>query len=296
MADIKIFNMVEATSIIDTDLIVVEDSADTKKITKANFKETMGINNVYTKAEVDTNIYTKAEVDGFVEPITYDNAGAHNSIYRGKYLGSSVTTLQYANIANGTFEDLYIGDYWTIGGVNYRIANFNYYLRSGDTDLTTNHVTIVPDTPLYSAIMNTTNTTTGGYSGSQMRTTNLASAITTIKSAFSGHVLNHRLLLTTTVIDGKALGWSWFSSEVELMSEVMVYGMMVWEQSVFEIGVAKSQLALFFYRQDLIGNRNSVWLRNVISATSFANVGGGGDAYGSSASSSRSVRPAFSIY
>ena len=53
MADIKIFNMVEATTITDTDLIVVEDSADTKKITKANFKETMGINNVYTKAEVD---------------------------------------------------------------------------------------------------------------------------------------------------------------------------------------------------------------------------------------------------
>ena len=37
MADIKIASMVEATSITDTDLIVVEDSADTKKITKANF-------------------------------------------------------------------------------------------------------------------------------------------------------------------------------------------------------------------------------------------------------------------
>ena len=62
MADIKIFNMVEATSIIDTDLIVVEDSADTKKITKANFKETMGIN---AKAPQATT-YTKVEVDGLI--------------------------------------------------------------------------------------------------------------------------------------------------------------------------------------------------------------------------------------
>ena len=60
MADIKIASMVEATSITDTDLIVVEDSADTKKITKANFKETTGIN---AKAPQATT-YTKTEVDG----------------------------------------------------------------------------------------------------------------------------------------------------------------------------------------------------------------------------------------
>lgn len=57
------------------------------------------------------------------------NAGAHNGIYRGKFLGNSVTAAQYAAIAAGTFEDLYIGDYWTIGGVNWRIAAFDYYVE-----------------------------------------------------------------------------------------------------------------------------------------------------------------------
>ena len=38
-----------------------------------------------------------------------NNAGFHNSIFRGKYLGSSVTAAQYAEIAAGTFKDLYIG-------------------------------------------------------------------------------------------------------------------------------------------------------------------------------------------
>jgi len=40
-----------------------------------------------------------------------NNAGAHNSIYRGISLGTSVTTAQWNAIAAGTFEDMYIGDY-----------------------------------------------------------------------------------------------------------------------------------------------------------------------------------------
>ena len=60
MADIKIASMVEATSITDTDLIVVEDSADTKKITKANFKETMGINDKALNSDLTTHIANNA--------------------------------------------------------------------------------------------------------------------------------------------------------------------------------------------------------------------------------------------
>ena len=43
--------------------------------------------------------------------IFVNNAGAHNAIYRGKSLGSTVTTAQYATIKDGTFNDLYIGAY-----------------------------------------------------------------------------------------------------------------------------------------------------------------------------------------
>ena len=51
--------------------------------------------------------------------LLYPGAGAHNAIYRGKYLGTAVTDEQYAAIAAGTFDDLYIGDYWKINGVNW---------------------------------------------------------------------------------------------------------------------------------------------------------------------------------
>ena len=239
------------------------------------------------------------------------NAGAHNSIFRGKNLGSSVSVAQYQAIAAGTFEDLYIGDYWVIGGVNYRIAAFDYYLTTGDTACTKHHAVIVPDTQLYTAQMHNTpsggyetggaNTTEGGYVGSDMYKTNLEKAKTTIKNAFAGHVLKHRLYLTNAVSNGRASAGLWADSEVDLMTEQMVYGCGVFSpvsdgSSVptnYRIG--KSQLPLFTFRPDLISNRQWYWLRDVVSAAYFASVLNYGNAYYSAASLANGVRPAFLI-
>lgn len=229
------------------------------------------------------------------------NAGAHNGIYRGKFLGNSVTAAQYAAIAAGTFEDLYIGDYWTIGGVNWRIAAFDYYLNCGDTNCTTHHAVIVPDTNLYNHVMNDTHVTTGGYVGSKMYTAGLEQAKTTIKAAFNGHVLNHRIYLTNAVTNGKPSAGAWCDSEVELMNEQMVYG-----GAIFMPGcdgttvptnyrVEKSQLPLFAHRPDLISNRLTFWLRDVVTASGFAHVNDTGRAACRGASLSLGVRPAFSI-
>ncbi len=226
------------------------------------------------------------------------NAAAKNSIYRGKYLGNTVTTEQYLAISSGTFTDLYIGDYWTIGGVTYRIAAFNYYYNAGDTALTANHITIVPDTSLYTHTMNNTDTATGGYTGSKMYTVGLAQAKTTIKAAFSGHVVNHREYLCNAIVDGQASGGAWFDSEVDLMNEVMVYGSVVNGRAtygMYNIGIGKSQLPLFALRPDIANIRANYWLRDVASASRFARVTGYGlaDCYG--ASGALGVRPAFSI-
>lgn len=229
------------------------------------------------------------------------NAGAHNAIYRGKNLGTSVTAAQYAAIQAGTFDDMYIGDYWVINGVTYRIAAFDYYLRCGDSELTTHHVVIVPDSNLYNAEMNDTNTTEGGYIGSAMYKTGLEQAKTTIKAAFNGHVLKHRVYLTNAVSNGRPSAGAWVDSEVELMNEQMVYGgsifMPVPDGTTVPTNyrVEKSQLPLFAHRPDLISNRLTFWLRDVVTASYFAYVyyDGVADCYG--ASNSLAVRPAFSI-
>ena len=49
-----------------------------------------------------------------LEAISADNAAAHNSIYRGKNLGTAITDAQLSAICNGSFDNMYIGDYWRL--------------------------------------------------------------------------------------------------------------------------------------------------------------------------------------
>ena len=242
-----------------------------------------------------------ANLHSQLAPLIFAGAAAHNAIYRGKSLGSAVTAAQYAAISDGTFEDLYIGDYWTIGGVNYRIAAFDYYLNCGDTATPSHHAVIVPDTCLYNAVMNTSDTTAGGYVGSQMYTANLAQAKTTIKGTFSGHVMNHRIYLVNAVANGYSSGGAWVDSEVDLMNEQMVYGCGIFSPvstgSTVPVNhrVEKSQLPLFAHDPSRICNRNNWWLRDVITAPYFAIVYDAGSADYGGSSYPRGVRPAFCI-
>lgn len=285
-------------------------SIETKKVTELSAIATPASGNLIPihdgtglRAITFANLQSKVNepVNTKVAPLLFNNAGAHNAIYRGKNLGTSVTAAQYAAISAGTFEDLYIGDYWVINGVNWRIAAFDYYLNCGDTSCTKHHVVIVPDTCLYNHVMNDTNITTGGYVGSKMYTEGLEQAKTTIKAAFSGHVLSHRVYLTNAVADGHPSAGAWCDSEVDLMNEQMVYGGAIFMpiangSTVYtNYRVEKSQLPLFAHEPSRICNRNTWWLRDVVTASSFARVYTGGYADYGDASASRGVRPAFCI-
>lgn len=234
-----------------------------------------------------------------VRNVLADGAAAHNCIYRGKNLGTSVTAEQYAAISSGKFTDLYIGDYWVINGVTYRIAAFDYYYNCGDTNFTKHHVVIVPDTSLYKAQMNTSNVTTGGYTGSAMYKSNLAQAKTTIKAAFgSAHVLTKRELLVNAVNGNTPSGWAWFDSDVELMNEVQAYGSVAWgahDGNGYNVASGDGQFPLFMFDRTKLHNREDYWLRDVSSAAAFSRVDGHGNANDIRASNSFGVRPAFCI-
>lgn len=272
----------------DDSLLLIHDGTGVKTISTANFKK-------------DLKEYMEG-VNTILAQLTYDNAGAHNSIYRGKNLGTTVTEEQWEAISSGTFTDLYIGDYWVIGGVNWRIAAFDYYLNCGDTCFTKHHAVIVPDTCLYSAQMNTTNVTTGAYKGSAMYTANLTQAKSTINSAFgSSHVLSHRIYLSNATSNGRASAGEWTDSTVDLMCEHMVYGSGIFSpvsdgsNVPNNYRVEKGQLPLFALEPSRICNRDTWWLRDVITAAFFARVDYYGGAYCYGASNSFGVRPAFCI-
>jgi hypothetical protein len=252
------------------------------------------INEVLTE-EIDAHIADYLAHKAEFASLFPNNAGAHNSIFRGKNLGS---TPDYTNITNGSFKDMYIGDYWTINGINWRISAFNYYRNTGDSLVPGNHIVIVPDTSLYSHVMNDTNITTGGYTGSKMYLEGLEEAKTIINNAFSGHVVTFRRYLSNATTDGKASAGAWVDSTVDLMNEVMVYGSIVNGAStygLYNIGTEKSQLPLFALNPQSINTRYSYWLRDVASAARFALVDHTGSARHYNASVSSAVRPAFLI-
>ena len=235
---------------------------------------------------------------GLFLPHGVDGAGFHNSIYREKFLGNEVTSEQWDRIADGTFRDMYIGDYWTINGTTYLIAAFNYYYNTGDTALTTNHITLVPAGVLYTHRINPTNTTEGGYANSEMRTSGLDQAKTKIHADFAGHVVNHRKGLSNAVSNGQASGVAWFDSDVELMNEVMVFGSVLNGKGVlgyYNIGIEKLQLPLFSLRPDLLNIRTWWWLRDVAGAGNFVDVTNVGGFFIDLASLALGVRPVFSI-
>lgn len=268
-------------SVTGTEQMLIHDGNGVKVITVENLHKGL-------QTDIDS-----------VRNVLADGAAAHNCIYRGKNLGTSVTAEQYTAISSGKFTDLYIGDYWVINGVTYRIAAFDYYYNCGDTNFTKHHAVIVPDTSLYKAQMNTSNVTTGGYTGSAMYKSNLAQAKTTIKAAFgSAHVLTKRELLTNAVNGNTPSGWAWFDSDVELMNEVQAYGSVAWgahDGNGYNVASGDGQFPLFMFDRTKLHNREDYWLRDVASATCFSRVDSGGYATYSGASASLGVRPAFCI-
>ena len=223
------------------------------------------------------------------------------NIYRGKNLGTSVTPAQKTAITTGTFEDMYVGDYWVINGVTWRIADINYWYNCGDTSFTKNHLVMIPDSSLYSTQMNETDTTHNGYVGSKMYTEGLNQAKTLVTSAFPDMVLTHRTFLVNVVTNGKPSGGAWFDSTLELPNENMMYGSHIFMPqsdgvtTVISFTINNSQLALMAAHPRFIKTREFYWLMDVVSSIHFADVSDKGVADCSRATNSFGVRPVFAI-
>lgn len=230
---------------------------------------------------------------------SFASAGYHNSRFRGANLGGTFTAEQSAAIKAGTFDDLYVGDYWEIGGVKYRIAGFDLFLNTGDTQMTAHHAVIVPDTNLYTAQMNTTNTTDGAYYNSAMKKENLARALTTVQTAFGAdHIVKRKTLLANATSGGNVSGWAWYETQIDLMTEAQVYGVRAWgapAHNGYDIGEKYSRFPLFDLAPEYITNRAWYWLQDVCSAANFCSVSYYGNAFNTGASYSCGVRPAFAI-
>ena len=244
-----------------------------------------------------------------------DGAEAHNAMWGGRDITASFNNgTVSANIANGTFRDIFPGDYITkqvtISGktytVNWVIADCDYWINKGDTAVTVHHVAIVPQAPIFDANMNATNTTEGGYMGSRMFKETIPACATGIVNAFgASHILTFRDWLISGMTanqissglpnftGGAQWGASpWVSVQCDLMTEKMVLGAPVNSASALDEWCATRQMSAFRLSENLINyNRQWYWLRNIVSSARFAIVIGYGSADADYASDSYGVRP-----
>lgn len=294
---------------------------------------TTEVNNHITNKDIHVTADDKAKWNGYentkankTDILSQTIAENHNNIFRGDDLFAKGYTIDdiCAMIADGSFSDIYIGDYFMLSGsipdvpcyveqtsddgtkslvestqtVNYntkfRVAGLDTYLNTGDTAFTAHHAVIVPDSIIGSNRMNSTNVTTGGYVGSFMFTTVLPVYDTHFSAKLNNHLLSHREILSNSVLGSSANGWTWTDVKTNLMSEPEVYGNNQFGGK-YDVGVNYRQYPLFRIAPKYICDRNWWSLSTVAWATGFAVVSGSGHASGSGASSALGVRPCFCI-
>ena len=266
------------------------------------------------KEDLSSQIITSVRSNWYA---TYpDGAEAHNSMWGGRDITAAFDAgTVSANIANGTFKDIFPGDYITkqvtisdtTYNVNWVIADCDYWINKGDqgNGMETHHVVIVPQAPIFSANMNNDNVTTGGYAGSRMYRETIPACATGIVSAFgASHILTFRDGITnnvnTSLISGNNPYWSgatvwwgdWRSVQCNLMCEAMVYDGVRTASSASDNTMATRQMSAFRLSERLINyNRQNWWLRDVVSSALFAGVFGCGSAAARDASHVLGVRP-----
>ena len=205
-----------------------------------------------------------------------DGAEAHNAMWGGRDITASFNNgTVSANIANGTFRDIFPGDYIT--------KDCDYWINKGDTAVTVHHVAIVPQAPIFDANMNATNTTEGGYMGSRMFKETIPACATGIVNAFgASHILTFRDWLISGMTANQISSglpnftggaqWDaspWVSVQCDLMTEKMVLGAPVNSASALDEWCATRQMSAFRLSENLINyNRQWYWLRNIVSSAS----------------------------
>ena len=240
------------------------------------------------------------------------------SMFEDIYVGDYFQMSRAITAPNQDSQYAVTGSDWvTIAGINSLKGN-------GDSNvLDFNHLVMIPGKGETGSFhfgrkrMNSTNTTVGGYVASEMYTATLGAVVSAGSTAsgatinqqlyaeFGSHLKTTREMLSSSIgtsllnrfgsAGGASNNWGWYSCQACLMSEVEVYGSIVWSSSGFDTGTACKQLSLFTFSKKAINNRGAYyWLKDVASSDYFCYVNRGGLAdYGGASYASSYVRPRF---
>ena len=198
------------------------------------------------------------------------------------------------------------GQYQTTGSQYVTIAGLDMMMNNGDQGIGVNyhHAVMVAGQGFGGtqhfgrSRMNATNTTEGGYKASEMNTLVLGEVTSTGSTAadatinqqlyaeFGSHLKTTRELVSNAVnatgynrtgsATGCASNWEWISAQAILMSEIEVYGSIIWSSSGYDTGNANKQLPLFAFSKQSLNNRSALWwLKDTANSGSFCDAHGG---------------------
>lgn len=298
--------------------VIVQTANGTKVMTVhdfAEYVEGMGDHNVPRDTPKDITQYYKdgtlwkrlAGTDGYTK---------HEDIFAGDYfqMGRPIS----AHNQNSEYQAT--GSQWvTIAGISTLRGN-------GDNiSMDYEHLVMVPGQGFGGtqhfgrSRMNATNTTKGGYVGSEMNTTTIGPVATIGSTAdtatineqlvaeFGTHLKTTRELLSNALNEtgynqygtnsGCTSSWAGTDCQAVLMSEVEVYGTTVWSSSGYDTGNANEQMPLFAHEKCAMNDRSAwYWLKSVASAARFCFCGSSGaSSYNDAGLADGCVRPRFVI-
>lgn len=263
-------------------------------------------------------------------------AGFHNSIYRGANLkerwgisdDTAIADEVARRIADGSFEDLYVGDYWpatitteygtetveiVLAGFDVYMGSICEYRREEDEydPIERHHAVCVTKKQFAKShrMHQTTPIPSEGYRETEMHTTTLPKYATALNTALNGHMIE---ICDTYAYDrddslananapdlsGAMTSWDYdssYPSYLNLLTERELYGAPAYSSGPCEVGFETSQLPLFRLNPALKITGSWYWLKDTASALCFCCCSNYGSANCNGAYFTGGVRPRFLI-
>ena len=210
----------------------------------------------------------------------------------------------------------------TVGSQYVTVASCGGFYGNGDSGITYPHLVMVPGkgfggTQHFGRHAMHASTPHPGYVSSDMNQSVLGPVVTegsiateaTINQQlyyiFGSHLKTIKSLLATAMSSslynrfgsagGASSEWGWQSVQTRLMSEIEVYGSIVWSSSGYDTGDANHQFELFRFSKSAVNNRSAYyWLKDAASSSYFCFCDAdGGSTYRAATDGSGYVRPCF---
>ena len=210
----------------------------------------------------------------------------------------------------------------TVGSQYVTVASCGGFYGNGDSGITYPHLIMVPGkgfggTQHFGKHAMHASAPHPGYVSSDMNQSVLGPVVTegsiatgaTINQQlyyiFGSHLKTNKSLLATAMrsslynrfgsAGGASSGWGWQSVQTRLMSEIEVYGSIVWSSSGYDTGDANHQFELFRFSKSAVNNRSAYyWLKDAASSSNFCFCGSPGYSdYYAATNGDICVRPCF---